>query len=361
MIPLIRPYLPPKDKLLPLLGDVLYSGYISQGPIVSEFESRLAKLTSNPLTLSLNSGTSSLVLALKLSGVKKGDEVISTAMTAEPTNTSILNSGAIVKFADVEPNTGLICPKSIRNKITENTRAILVVHYAGMVCNMDEINKIGIDYNIPIIEDCAHSLLAQYLGEPLGFHSDYACFSFQAIKHMTTIDGGMIALKNLDDFKRAKSLRWFGLSKDVPRDQNVILEAGYKFNMNDVNAAIGNLQLDYLDSNVYKYIENGKYLDTNLVNTDGVELIQYHNNTSPSYWLYTMLVENRSDFIRAMSDRGISASTLHVRNDKHPCFNFKGNLPNLDIFYSKFVHIPCGWWVGDAERDLIVNSIKKGW
>lgn len=361
MIPLIKPFLPPKNKLLPVIEDVLYSGYIAQGPKVSQFDNKLADLISNPFTLSLNSGTSSLVLALILSGVKEGDEVISTAMTAEPTNTSILNLGAKVIFSDVEADTGLICPVSIRSKITDNTRAILIVHYAGMVCNMDEINLISKEFNLPIIEDCAHSFMAEYLGMPLGFHSDYACFSFQAIKHMTTIDGGMIAFKKKEDYNRAKSLRWFGLSKDVPRDQNAIEEAGYKFNMNDVNAAIGNLQLDYLDSNVYRYIENGRYLDLNLVNTNGVNLIRYHKNTSPSYWLYTLLVENRKDFIRALNDRGISASTLHIRNDKHPCFNSKVILPNLDKFYSKFVHIPCGWWVGDEEREIIVEAIKKGW
>ena len=128
MIPLIKPFLPPKKKLLPLIEEVLYSGYISQGPRVAEFDHKLSQLISNPYTLSLNSGTSSLMLAMILAGVKKGDEVISTAMTAEPTNTAILSLGAKVKFADVEAKTGLICPKSIKSTITNKTRAILIVN-----------------------------------------------------------------------------------------------------------------------------------------------------------------------------------------------------------------------------------------
>jgi perosamine synthetase len=361
MIPLIKTFLPPREVLLPRLEEVLYSGYIAQGAQVKEFDNELAELISNPYTLSLNSGTSSLQLSMILAGVENGDEVISTAMTAEPTNTSILSLGAKVVFADVEPKTGLICPVSIMNSITEKTKAIIVVHYAGMVCNLEQIYKIGLEYNLPIIEDCAHSFMAKYDGSIIGKKSQYACFSFQAIKHMTTIDGGMITLSNESDYLRAKSLRWFGLSKDIPRNKNIITEAGHKFNMNDVNATIGRVQLEYLNHNVKQYIHNGQFFDEKLNNISGVELIQYHNNTSPSYWLYTMLVENRDEFVRAMADKGISASTLHVRNDKHNCFNSKKLLPGLDFFSSRYVHIPCGWWLDDEKRETIVSAIKQGW
>jgi perosamine synthetase len=362
MIPIIKPFLPPKNVLIPRLEEILYSGYIAEGDVVLDFEKHLGDLIGNPFCLSLNSGTAALHIALNLIGVTKGDEVISTALTAEPTNTTIALTGAKVVFADVEPNTGLISPTSIETHINKNTKAIMVVHYAGMVCDMDSINEISQKYNIPVIEDAAHAFLSKYKGQYTGNNAPYTCFSFQAIKHLTTIDGGLICLKNEEEFTKARKMRWFGLDKRVARLESNITEAGYKYHMNNVNATVGLVQLGYLKENVFKYIENGQFFDKEFYNIPGVTLIPYHTNTEPSYWLYTMQVERRDDFIKMMADNGIAASPLHLRNDKHAVFNAIPNqTPNLDIFYQNFVHIPCGWWVGEEERALIVNAIKKGW
>ena len=362
MIPIIKPYLPPKEILLPRLEEIIYSGYIAEGETVVEFEKELGILLGNPYCLTLNSGTAALHIALNLIGVSLGDEVISTALTAEPTNTTIALTGANVVFADVEYETGLISPDSIEKNINNKTKAIMVVHYGGMVCDMDRINKISEKYNIPIIEDAAHAFLSKYDGKYIGNNSPYTCFSFQAIKHLTTIDGGLICLKNEEEYTRARKMRWFGLDKKVPRLESDITEAGYKYHMNNVNATIGLVQLNYLKDNVLKYIENGIFFDQNLNGIAGLTLIPYHQNTEPSYWLYTMKVERREDFIAMMTSNGIGASPLHLRNDKHSVFNAsKGTTPNLDLFYEEFVHIPCGWWLSDEDRNFIVTTIKKGW
>jgi dTDP-4-amino-4,6-dideoxygalactose transaminase len=362
MIPLIKPFIPPKDKLLPRLEQIIYSGYIAEGEATYQFELALAELLGNPYCLSLNSGTAALHIALTLIGVKAGDEVISTALTAEPTNTTIALTGAKVIFTDVDINTGLISPESIEANITENTKAIMVVHYAGMVCDMDKINLISIKYGIPVIEDAAHAFLSKYDEKFIGNNSPYTCFSFQAIKHLTTIDGGLLCLKNEEDYHRARRLRWFGLDKKVPRLESNILKAGFKYHMNNVNATVGLVQLEHLEDNVLNYIENGKFFDMHLEGIDGVQMIPYYPNTTPSYWLYTMKVERRDDFIKMMADNGISASPLHLRNDRHSVFNAQHvHLPNLDVFYSSFVHIPCGWWVFEKDRDRIVKTVKKGW
>ena len=362
MIPIIKPYLPPKEILLPRLEEILYSGYIAEGETVIEFEKELGTLLGNPYCLTLNSGTAALHIALNLIGVTKDDEVISTALTAEPTNTTIALTGAKVVFADVEYETGLISPEAIERCITSKTKAIMVVHYGGMVCDMDRINIISEKYNIPIIEDAAHAFLSKYNGKYIGNNSPYTCFSFQAIKHLTTIDGGLLCLKNEEEYTRARKMRWFGLDKKVPRLESDITEAGYKYHMNNVNATIGLVQLNYLKENVLKYIENGIFFDQNLSGIKGLTLIPYHQNTEPSYWLYTMKVERRQDFITMMTANGIGASPLHLRNDKHSVFKApKGNTPNLDLFYEEFVHIPCGWWLSAEDRNHIVNTIKKGW
>jgi perosamine synthetase len=361
MIPLIKPFIPPKHLLLPRIEHILYSGYISEGEAVYQFEDKLSKLIDNPYCLSLNSGTAALHISLLLIGISKGDEVISTALTAEPTNTTIALTGAKVVFADVDKDTGLISPESIKSKITSKTKAIMIVHYAGMVCDMDKINFIAKQHALPVIEDAAHAFLSKYNNKYIGSNSRFTCFSFQAIKHITTIDGGLLCLQNDQDYQRAKKLRWFGLDKKIPRLENNITEAGYKYHMNNVNATIGLVQLDEIESNVFKYISNGKFLDKNLVNKD-LRLINYYNNTEPSYWLYTLVVKRREDFIKHLHYNGVTASPLHLRNDRHSIFKTpKGSLPNLDIFYESFVHIPCGWWIEKADLNKIVSVINNGW
>lgn len=362
MISLVKPYIPPSEILMSSLESTIYSGYIAEGEFTYRFESELSTLLDNPYCISLNSGTAALHIALMLIGVGKDDEVISTALTAEPTNTTIALTGAKVVFADLEYDTGLISSDAIEANITERTKAIMVVHYAGMVCDMDRINEISIKYNIPVIEDAAHAFLAKYNNKYVGSNSPYTCFSFQAIKHLTTIDGGLLCLKSEEEYQRAKRLRWFGLDKKVPRLESNITEAGYKYHMNNVNATVGLVQLQNLDQNVFKYIENGKFFDEHLVNISGLSLIPYHKNTEPSYWLYTMKVDRRDEFIKMMSNHGIAASPLHLRNDRHQVFNAQNiHLPNLDKFYNEFVHIPCGWWVTEEDRNMIVEVIKKGW
>lgn len=362
MIPLVKPFMPPRDVLMPALEEILYSGYIATGQAVYDFEDEFKAYIGNPNMISLHSGTDALHLAYILAGVKPGDEIISTPMTAEPTNTSIAMVGAKVVWGDVDPRNGLLDPKSVRSLITDKTKAIVMVHYAGMVCDMDEFYKISKEFNIPIVEDCAHALGAKYNGKLVGNYSDYTIYSLQAIKHMTTVDGGFLALKDYSQLDRAKRLRWFGLSKDKSRLENDITEVGYKYAMNNVNATIGLCQMKYVKDVIAKYIANGKFYDEALKGIPGIEMVAYNKNTEPSYWLYTMKVERRDDFCKMMEANGILASQLHHRSDTHSIFkDSKRELPNMEQWYNSFVHIPCGWWVDEESRVKIVETIKKGW
>lgn len=362
MIPLVKPYMPPREVLMPALEEILYSGYIATGQAVFDFEDEFRKFIGNPNIISLHAGTDALHLAYILAGIKPGDEVISTPMTAEPTNTSIAMVGAKVVWGDVNPMNGLLDPKSVRSLITEKTKAIVLVHYAGMVCDMDEFYKISNEYNIPIIEDCAHALGAKYKGKMVGNYSDYTVYSLQAIKHMTTVDGGFLAMKDGSQMDRAKRLRWFGLSKDKTRLENDITEVGFKYAMNNVNATIGLCQMKYVKDIIGKYISNGKFYDEALKGIPGIQLVSYNKNTDPAYWLYTMKVDHRDDFCRMMEDNGILASQLHHRSDTHSIFKeSKRDLPGMEDWDSHFVHIPCGWWVSNEDREKIVEVIKKGW
>lgn len=363
MIPLVKPYIAPREEMMPAVEKVLYSGYIAEGESVYRFEHDFGMFVGHRDVIALNSGTAALHIALLMSGVGAGDEVISTPMTSEPTNTTILLTGAKVVWADVEIETGLISPQSIESKITARTKAIMVVHYAGMVCDMDKIGALSSKYNIPVIEDAAHALGSEYAGEPVG-SSKYICYSFQAIKHLTTVDGGALAIKDATEKEMsiARRLRWFGLDKKVARLDNDIHFPGFKYGMNNVNAEIGNVQLKYIKGVLSRHIENGRYYDQELAGADGVTLIPYHENTCPSYWIYTMKVKDRDSFICRMEAAGITASPLHHRSDTHSVFKeAKCSLPGMEHFYSEFVHIPCGWWVDEKTREKIIEAIKLGW
>ena len=362
MIPLIKPYIAPRDELMPEIEKVLYSGYIAEGEAAWSFEDGLKTLLQNPNVLAVQSGTAALHLALLSLNIGPGDEVISTPMTSEPTNTTIAITGARIVWADVDRKTGLLDPQSVREKITEHTKAIMLVHYAGMVCNLDEFNKLSQETGIPIIEDAAHSLGAKYNGKVIGSNSRFTCFSFQAIKHMTTVDGGAIAFTNSEDVAPARKLRWFGLDKRVSRLENDIDRAGYKYGINNLTGVIGTVQLKHAQEVINLYISNGQFYDKELKNVSGITLVPYYQHTEPSYWLYTMKVDDRENFIRMMEEKGITASPLHHRSDTHSVFaESKCYLPNMDEWYSSFIHIPCGWWVDHETREMIVETIKKGW
>lgn len=362
MLPLVKPYFPPKEALMPELEKIIYSGYVAEGQPVYDFEREFQKYIGNPFSLALHSGTDALHLAFILAGIRPGDEVISTPMTAEPTNTSIAMVGGKVVWGDVDPRNGLLDPKSVRSLITDKTKAIVLVHYAGMVCDMDEFNKISEEFNIPVIEDAAHALGSRYDGKMVGNNSPFTIFSLQAIKHMTTVDGGFLCVKNQENLDRARRLRWFGLDKKRSRLENDITEVGYKYGMNNVNATIGLVQMQYVNEVIGRYIDNGHFYDRELAGIDGIKLVKYNHNTKASYWLYTMLVDRREDFIKMMEANGITASPLHHRSDTHSIFKESmRELPNMEKWYSNFVHIPCGWWVSDEDRNRIVELIKQGW
>ena len=362
MIPLVQTYLPKSEKLMPELERVLYSGYIAQGEEVEKFEKGLSSYIGNPYVITVNSGSSALHIALILAGVGEGDEVISTPLTAEPTNTVISQTGAKIVWADIDLRTGNACPIDVRNKVTSNTKAIVVVDYAGIPVNIKAFQEIQFQTGVSVIQDSAHAFGASYEGKKLGNHFDFTIFSFQAIKHMTTIDGGLLCVNNKTNYEKAKIVRWFGLDKSISRDKNLITTQGYKYHMNNVNATVGLVQLENINEHINTFIENGKFYDETLKNVNGVELLEYYPKSEPSYWLYTLKVIRRDDFIKKLNQEAIQVSPLHKRNDLHPIFKKSiTSLPKLDIFNNSWVHIPCGWWVDSAIRTKIVSVIKSGW
>lgn len=360
-LPLVKVAMPQRAMLLPALEEVLYGGIIAEGEQVYAFEKAFGERFGHETVLATSSGTGALHIALLLAGAEPGREVITTSMTAEPTNTVIMQTGARPVFADIDPRTGNLSSAAVANAISDRTAAICVVHYAGYPADLDALRALADRHGIALVEDCAHALGARWAGRPIGSIGDSAIFSFQAIKHITTVDGGALVLKDSTQALRARQLRWFGLTKGVPRTEVDITTPGFKYNMNNVSATFGLHQLAQADVLVARHMDNGRFYDAALAGIGGLKSAAVLPGADPSYWLYTLLADDANDVIARLADIQVSASKLHRPNHFHTAFApYAGALPGLDRFYDHLVHIPCGWWVDDEWRGAIVDALKKG-
>jgi dTDP-4-amino-4,6-dideoxygalactose transaminase len=352
---------------------VLTSGYVGQGPIVTEFEHKLQAWFAHPYIVTLNSGTSALHLALHmLRDSKEQNEVLATPLTCTATNWPILANNFDIKWVDVDPETLNMDLDDLARKISRKTRAILVVHWGGVPLDLGRLDYIMVQsYNHfgfapTIIEDCAHAFGSRYADQYLGTHGNICMYSLQAIKHVTSVDGGLLFLPKIQQYQRARLLRWYGLDRETDKkDMRCELDAdewGFKFHMNDLNAAIGMVNLQDAHGVIDKHKANAEYYNEALKDTDGVKLIKVPPMAEPSYWLYTIRVDNRNDFMKHMQSCGIHVSKVHSRNDIHSgVLNYKALLPGMDRVDGEYISIPVGWWVTEKERQYIVECIQRGW
>ncbi len=350
------------------LINVLDSGFITQGKKVEEFENELVKWFNYPYILTLNSATSGLTLALRLLQKDTRDEVLSCPLTCTATNWPILANNYKIKWVDVDPNNCNMNLDDLQSKINEKTRAIMIVHWGGNPIDMDKLHSIRdeaeIKYNnkIDIIEDCAHSFGSKYNDQFIGTFNNISVFSLQAIKHLTTGDGGLIFLPNKEIYEQAKLLRWYGISREQRnykgkdfRLENDIKEWGYKYHMNDINATLGLSNLPFINNNLSKIRYNMEYYN-NFLNKN---VLLEHNKDS-ACWLYTIKVPNRDEFIDYMKSNDVTVSQVHNRNDIHSCVNeFKTELPLLDKLSKNMICIPVGWWLKKEDLEKIVELVNK--
>lgn len=353
----------PKSVMRPL-EEVLFSGYVGEGPQVEKFEHKLAPWFGSKNVLTLNSGTSAIHLALRLANVGYGDEVISTPMTCVATNEPVLSLGARIVWADIDPHTGNIDPEDVAKKITTKTKAIIVVHWGGYPCELEPLNALAATHGIKLIEDACHAFGATYHGKPIGSISDFTCFSFQAIKEITTIDGGALVCKSKEDCERGRLLRWYGINRKGDRKdfrcEADITEFGYKFHMNDVAATIGIEQLKYVGANLEKNRMNAARYDKAFSSLADVKTLCYKNDRMGSYWLYTLHVKNPPVFTEWMKKAKIAVSQVHARNDLHTIFkDFITDLPGVDEFMSRQICIPVGWWLTQEDISYIIDTIAS--
>ena len=354
------------SKAIEYVTDTLSGRWIGQGPKVDLFESKFKdKFGGNKKAISVNSGTSALHLAYILCEIKPGDEVIVPLFTCTATNIPLLHMGAKIRFADVDIDTLNMDLNHVESLVNEKTKAIVPVHYGGLCNDMDRLNQIASKYNIPIIQDAAHSIGTTYKGKHLSELSDYVMYSFQAIKHFTTGDGGML-LVNEDLEDKAKRVRWFGIDRKAKQNgiwENDITEVGYKYQMSDIAAAIGLAGLEELDGALDKRKQLfNHYCDK--LNTVDVDIVGSHRKDEHGAWLFTICVENRYGLQTKLSENKIESNQMHFRNDRYTIFKefVKGlEFPNMDQIDDNYLVLPLHHKMSFEDVERVCDTINKGW
>lgn len=364
-IVLFHPHIP--SKAIEYVTDTLKTRWIGQGPKVDRFEQEFSKMfCPSNISIAVGSGTDSLHLAYILAGLQQGDEVIAPVFTCTATNIPFLYMGVKVVFADVQPGTLNIDPEHVRKLVTSKTKAIVCVHYGGLPCDMDELQSIADEHNLVMIEDAAHALGAFYKERSIGEISDFTMFSFQAIKHLTTGDGGMLTIKDRDLLPKAQRVRWFGIDRSAKQMgiwENDIKEVGYKYQMTDISASMGLAALEEFSETLALRKKLFKKYEELLNDIDGLDFIGGNcTDREHAAWLCTVIVERRLDLQKKLREHNIESGQVHFRNDRYSIFGGRSNnFPNMDKIEDKYLVLPLHTKMTESDVIRICSVIQTGW
>jgi dTDP-4-amino-4,6-dideoxygalactose transaminase len=362
---------------LPLIGeeeiksitDVLRSGWLTMGPRTLEFEKLIADYVGSKYAVAVNSCTAALHLSLLSLGIGKGDEVITSPFTFAATGNTIIHAGAKPVFVDIRKDTYNIDPDKIEARITPSTKAIMPVHYAGQSCDIKVILDIASDHDLFVIEDAAHAIGSEYDDRKIGSFGDTTCFSFYATKNMTTGEGGAITTDSEDLSNKLRTFRLHGISKDAWNRYSEkgkwyyeIESAGWKYNMTDIQAAIGIPQIKKLDDFIKIRIKYAKIYSEMFSGLDVT--VPYENPRAKHiYHLYPLLLNsyNRVEFIEEMNKKGIGVSVHFIPLHLHPLYaqmGFKkGDYPVTEWVYEREVSLPLYPKMTESQVFRVVNAV----
>lgn len=353
--------------------DVLQSGWLTSGPKVKEFEARFAHFIGATHAVAVSSCTAALHLALAVCGVQEGDEVILPTMTFAATGEVVQYFRAKPVLVDCKKDSFHIDPELIQEAITERTRAIVPVHYAGYPCDMDAILAIASSYGLRIVEDAAHSFPASYKGRMIGSLGDLTCFSFYATKTITTGEGGMITTENSEFADRMRQLSLHGISKDAWNRYTAkgtwrydIVEAGFKYNLSDLQAALGLTQLEKADVFRKRRAAIAKLYSEGLASLSGFLPPAEPADASHAWHLYVVntnpavLSIGRNQVIEELKQRGIGTSVHFIPLHLHPLyqngFGYRsGQFPNAEKHFSNAISLPL---FPDMTRDEVDRVLE---
>lgn len=341
--------------------DCLRTGWLGTGPKVARFEEAFARYRGAEHAVAVNSCTAALHLSILAAGLGPGDEVITTPMTFCASVNAIIHSGATPVLADIDPRTFNIDPEQVESRITPRTRAILPVHFAGRPCDMDALCDIARRHDLRIIEDCAHAIETEYHGTPAGRFGDFGCFSFYVTKNVITGEGGMVLCRREEDAARIKVLALHGMSKDAWKrfsDEGFVhyqvTEAGFKYNMMDIQAAIGIHQLERVERYARRREEIWARYDEAFADLPVQTPAPPEPDTRHARHLYTLLVEedrsgiSRDAFLQALQFHNIGSGVHYLSIPEHVYYQKR--------FGWKPEDWPCAMRVGRATVSIPLSA-----
>ncbi len=353
------------------------TGWLGTGPKVMRFENEFKAYKGSPYSVAVNSCTAALHLSILAAGLKPGDEVITTPMTFCATVNAIVHAGATPVLADVDPVTMNIDPAKVEAKITPQTKAILPVHFAGRSCDMDALCDIAERHNLKLIEDCAHAIETEYKGRKAGTFGDFGCFSFYVTKNITTGEGGMILASRQEYADRLKILGLHGMSKDAWKrfsdsgyKHYQVVEVGFKYNMMDLQAAIGIHQMERVAPYWQRREQIWKRYNEAFADLPITVPADPEPETIHGYHLYTILVDeaasgiSRDAFLGAMTAENIGIGVHYQSLPEHPVyqkmFGWKPeDYPHAQRIGEQTVSLPISAKLTDADVEDVIAAVTK--
>jgi len=357
--------------------DTLRSGWLGTGPKVAQFEDIFKEYTGAKHAMALNSCTAGLHLAMVVTGIRQGDEVITTPLTFCSTANAIIHTGATPVFVDVEKDTMNIDPERIAEAITPRTKAIIPVHFAGRPCNMDAIMDIAQRHDLIVIEDAAHCIEGRYKGKKIGNIGDMTCFSFYVTKNIVTGEGGMVTTNNEEWADKIKMYGLHGLSKDAWRrysDEGFIhyqvIFPGYKYNMMDIQASLGIHQMKRVTQYLQRRKEIWERYNNAFSNLPVICPLDPENDTVHARHLYTLLIDtdkikkSRNEVQQELHElnigTGIHFISLHLHDYYKKTYSFKpDDFPNAKYISERTISLPFSPKLDDKDIEDVIIAISK--
>ena len=349
MIPLFKPYMPE----LPEMDSILHSGCLSYGSYSKQFEDLLRDYFNTPYLMVTSSFSLAVSVVLSTLKIRSGDEVIASPMACLVSTQPYLANGLHVRWADIDPHSGTLCPASVKDRITSKTKAIVHNHYCGYPGFIDEINAIGKEKGIPVIDDGIECFGSVYKGNLIGnCGTDVTIFSLSAVRFCNCIEGGIVIFKEKELFERALLVRDCGIDRTKFRDELGEINpdcdisiVGYCATMSNINGYIGLNQMRVISSLLKAHRKQALIWDDKMRSNAEYTPIK-RDDCVPNYWVYGLLSERKLETIKKFRELGYYASGVHMRNDLYSAFEKQDiKLPGVDDFYSRFVALPCGWWM----------------
>lgn len=350
------------------VAETLRSKWINTGPREKELREKACQKWKFPHCVAVNNGTAALRASLAVLGVGPGDEVVSTPFTFIATNTAILEQGAKPVFADIRYEDLNIDPARIEEKITAKTKAIMIVHYGGNPCDLDEIRDIAKKRGLPVIEDSAHALGSKYKRKYIGETGEAVCFSLQVVKIITCGDGGLIATDSEECYRELKKTAWYGIDREEKKTSLIDPlpdsfrgdRLGFKYNMNDITATLASVAVEHYEEPAARRREIGERYRAELANCKKTKLLSYYPDREPNYQIFPVHVSARLAFAKYMREHNIMVNINNRRNDIYPMFGgLSENLEQTARADEDVILLPIHADITNEQADYIIENVKK--